>query len=307
MPIDKLSGNSFSTGAIANSLGYTPANKAGDTFTGNVTVSGNLVVGSGSLVLQTGSQSNNSLALSLADDDTWVEQRKPDGNTVGRAGFNGYGANNAYYTDFDLYLRSISDTGLVRRMYINGATSATPNVEFSNVNTILRGGYRVWDAGIASGTVLQAQSAIKTDTQSSAAAGDTAISGLSVSITPRFASSKILIMYSVNYDSTRGNSGGGFRIFRNGSHLTGASGASAGNRYTVNADFGANYNADQSGMHRSGQMLDSPNTTSTLTYALYVYQDSSSYTTYINRARTDGNEGDDGRFASTITVLEIAG
>ena len=37
MALDKLGGNSFSTGAIANSLGYTPANKAGDTFTGTVT------------------------------------------------------------------------------------------------------------------------------------------------------------------------------------------------------------------------------------------------------------------------------
>ncbi len=37
MPIDKLSGNSFATGAISSSLGFTPANKAGDTFTGTVT------------------------------------------------------------------------------------------------------------------------------------------------------------------------------------------------------------------------------------------------------------------------------
>ena len=40
MALDKLGGNSFSTGAIANSLGYTPANKAGDTFTGAVSIAG---------------------------------------------------------------------------------------------------------------------------------------------------------------------------------------------------------------------------------------------------------------------------
>lgn len=44
MPIDKLSGNSFATGAVANSLGYTPANKAGDTFTGNVVFSANATI-----------------------------------------------------------------------------------------------------------------------------------------------------------------------------------------------------------------------------------------------------------------------
>jgi hypothetical protein len=37
VPIDKLSANAFATGAVANSLGFTPANKAGDTFTGTVT------------------------------------------------------------------------------------------------------------------------------------------------------------------------------------------------------------------------------------------------------------------------------
>jgi len=36
VPIDKLSANAFATGAVANSLGYTPANKAGDTFSGAV-------------------------------------------------------------------------------------------------------------------------------------------------------------------------------------------------------------------------------------------------------------------------------
>lgn len=44
MAIDKLSANAFATGAIANSLGYTPANKAGDTFTGNVVFSANATI-----------------------------------------------------------------------------------------------------------------------------------------------------------------------------------------------------------------------------------------------------------------------
>jgi hypothetical protein len=44
VPIDKLSANAFATGAVANSLGYTPANKAGDTFTGNVVFSANATV-----------------------------------------------------------------------------------------------------------------------------------------------------------------------------------------------------------------------------------------------------------------------
>lgn len=320
------------TTAVTDKLGYTPANKAGDTFTGavtisntlaagntnitgvttissNATVSGNVTVGGGSLQLLTGSQSNNTLALSLAADDTWIEQQKPDGTPVGRVGFNGYGANTALYADFDLYTRTVSDAGLVRRFYINGSTSASPNVEFVNVNMITRSGNRVWDAGYAPGTVLQAVQGLKTDTWTGTASFGTytAITGLSASITPKSTSSRILIMTTINYDNNRGNSGGGFVIFRNGSLLSGAVGQAQSSQYAVFGDFGANANADQSGMSRSFQVIDSPSTTSTLTYDIRITQDSTSYTTYVNRARADVNQNDDGRFASSIILLEIAG
>jgi hypothetical protein len=160
---------------------------------------------------------------------------------------------------------------------------------------------------LLAGSIIKVVQTIKTDPFSSSNTGDTAITGLSASITPSSTSSKILVMYSINYDSTRGNSGGGFRIYRNGSHLSSASGNAAGGRYTVTGDFGANANADQSGMHRSFTYLDSPSSTSALTYQIYVNQDGSSWTTHINRARADGDQADDGRFSSTITLMEVAG
>ena len=158
----------------------------------------------------------------------------------------------------------------------------------------------------STGSILQVVQTAKTDTFTSAVTGDVAITGLSASITPSSTSSKILVMYSINYDNNRGNSGGGFRIYRNGSHLTAASAAVAGNRYTVTGDFGANANADQSGMHRSFTYLDSPGSTSSLTYQIYNNQDSSSYTTYINRSRADADQADDGRMSSTITLMEVS-
>ena len=156
------------------------------------------------------------------------------------------------------------------------------------------------------GSILQVVSTIKTDTFTTSSSGNTAITGLSASITPSSTSNKILVMYSINYDSNRGNSGGGFRIFRDGSHITASSGAAAGNRYTVSGDFGSNNDPDQSGMHRSFTYLYSPGSISSLTYQIYTYQDST-FTTYINRARADADQGDDGRYASTITLMEVAG
>ena len=157
-------------------------------------------------------------------------------------------------------------------------------------------------------SILQTVQAVKTDTWTGTASYNTytAITGLSATITPKSTSSKILIMTTINYDNNRGNSGGGFVIFRNGSMLTGAAGVPGSNQYSVFADFGANANADQSGMSRSFQIIDSPNTTSALTYDIRITQDSTSYTTYVNRARADAAQNDDGRFASSIILLEIS-
>lgn len=160
------------------------------------------------------------------------------------------------------------------------------------------------------GTYLQMVSTTKTDTFAASNSGWTAITGLSLSITPSSSSSKVLLSFHINYDSTRSNSGGGFALARNGTIIDGSIGAAAGGRYRVSMDFGANANADQSGMHRSFMYLDSPGTTSAITYQVYQYQDTAAYTTYINRARYDDSGGaqtDDGRFASTITAIEISG
>lgn len=164
-------------------------------------------------------------------------------------------------------------------------------------------------AGVVRQTILQVISTVKTDAFVGTAPDIntyTAITGLSATITPTSTSSRILIMTTINYDSTRSNSGGGFAIFRNGSRLDSFIGVSNGIQYRVFGDFGANANADQSGMSRSFQAVDSPNTTSTLTYDIRFTQDSSGFTTYINRARTDAQNNDDGRFASSIVLMEIA-
>ena len=329
MPIDKLSANAFATGAIANSLGYTPANKAGDTFTGAVgigTASMSSYAPTGSLVAIANTTTGSITNLSIINNPNTTYQGAGLllGSTSAAANvgakylyhtqFNNGGGTNANSYSFNISQRKTDGTYIANIYNVdyqnNLHTWYAPNTgsqifQIDSSGNLINGSGRIIVR--PSGSILQVVSTIKTDTFGSAASGDTAITGLSVSITPTSTSSRIFVIYSINYDSTRSNSGGGFRIYRNGSHLTGASGASAGNRYTVNADFGANANADQSGMHRTGQVVDNPATTSALTYAVYVNQDSSSFSTYINRARTDGNETDDPRMASTITVFEIAG
>lgn len=205
--------------------------------------------------------------------------------------------NNIYFADALAF--AMTGTGERARIDSSG------NLQLSTANTSIlnSSGRKILNQ---TGGILQVVQTIKTDTFTSSSTSPTAITGLSASITPSSTSSRILVMYSVNYDSNRGNSGGGFRIYRDGSHITAASGAAAGSRYTVTGDFGSNNDADQSGMHRSFTYIDSPSSTSSLTYQIYIVQDST-FTTYINRSRADADQGDDPRMSSTITLMEISG
>lgn len=154
--------------------------------------------------------------------------------------------------------------------------------------------------------IVQVIQTVKTDTWStSGSTGTFAITGMSASITPKATSSKVLVIFSVNCDNQKDNSQGGFRIYRNGAHLSASSGVGSGNRYVVNTDIGANANRDQSGMNKNFFYLDSPNTTSARTYALYLYKVTNDKMT-VNMGQTDANQSDDPRMVSTVTLMEVA-
>ena len=104
-------------------------------------------------------------------------------------------------------------------------------------------------------------------------------------------------------------SGGGestrLHILRGGSVIPEARGDAAGDRQR-----------DLGGMAQSGDgrvaptlsytYLDSPNSTSALTYAVGVGV-TSNETVYVNRGNSDADQITRSRMASTITVMEIAG
>ena len=160
----------------------------------------------------------------------------------------------------------------------------------------------------SSGGIIQVKSATKTDTQSISGAGSSAdITGLSVSITPTRADSKILVMYSVNAGATEGGYNGALNLFRDSTQIY--LGDAASNRARVsnlisisNTGGGTDYNM----VHLSGHHLDSPSTTSATTYKLQL-KNLSSESLYINQSKNDGDQTYIARTASSITVMEISG
>ena len=154
--------------------------------------------------------------------------------------------------------------------------------------------------GFGGGKILQVISDTKTDTQSFQSQSFSTISGLSVSITPSSASNKVLVHYSVSVSC---NNYGMFNLRRAGTEIL--RGDADGNRTRCTFESGV---MNQYEMQIcSGTFLDSPSSTSALTYDIQcATPDSSSSELFINRYKTDNNSSYVGRATSTITVMEVA-
>jgi hypothetical protein len=157
---------------------------------------------------------------------------------------------------------------------------------------------------IGAGGILQVVSTVKTDTFTTASGSYVDVTGLSVSITPTSASSKILVLFQINGSQEVGSGRASLKLLR-GSTVINA-GDVAGSRTPALGGFSS---IDQSvpSTPVSGSFLDSPATTSSTTYKIQVAMNAGSGTAYINRTMQDADLADQIRMASTITVMEIAG
>ena len=155
-------------------------------------------------------------------------------------------------------------------------------------------------ASLGAGTVLQVVQAVTTDVFSASVArgASTAATGLSVTITPRATSSRILVLFTVVIGL--GNSQPTYLTLMRSASASDYRGDAAGTRQRVSSV------AEQG--EASGSYLDSPNTTSATTYSLDIsHGNTSTSTVYVNRLIGYSDNTEVGTFASSITVMEIAG
>ena len=162
------------------------------------------------------------------------------------------------------------------------------------------------DSAMASGSVIQVVSATKTNTQSVSGNSTADITGLSVSITPSSTSNKILISYSVVCGIDEGGHSAGIDLFRDSTQIY--LGDAASNRVRTsnyisisNTGGGTDYNM----VNASGQHLDSPSSTSAITYKLRANVVGSG-TFYVGRSKNDGDVAYIARTPCSITVMEVA-
>lgn len=160
-------------------------------------------------------------------------------------------------------------------------------------------------AAPSGGKVAQVLSTIKTDTFSTTAASFTTITGLSQAITPSAATSKILIIVSLSAGITNSDSNVGYFAISGGNTSAYTGDAAGIRKRTVHwvRRPGDSATVAATNMPMTMVYLDSPNTTSAVTYNATAYVNGG--TAYVNRAGVDTDDGSWGRSASTITVMEI--
>lgn len=156
------------------------------------------------------------------------------------------------------------------------------------------------------GKILQVVSTTKTDTSSlsTGAASFSTVTGFTASITPSSASNKILVVGHI-YGSCVGSFAWGTAITRGGTQIAAATGDAAGSRTRLTS-FNYVAGSDTVGPN-TFMFLDSPASTSALTYGLEVFNYSGiTRTIYINRSINDTDLANFPRSISTLTVMEVA-
>ena len=203
---------------------------------------------------------------------------------------------------------TVGDAVVTESFYVSSVLNAIPATAgsvsdsyiVSMAGSKLTGTQVIPKATLPTGSVLQVVQTTKTDTFSTSSSY-TSVTGLSVSITPTSSTSKILVMVSLGGISAN-NSSFKMGMYRGATPIY--VGDTAGSRTSTSAQgqTSADYAVQSSAWH----YLDSPATTSSTTYQVYLGSNGS-VTVYLNRTARDNNaSGEDARTASSIIAMEIA-
>tara|TARA_Y100000114_G_scaffold57327_1_gene52476 strand:+ start:709 stop:1263 length:555 start_codon:yes stop_codon:yes gene_type:complete len=152
------------------------------------------------------------------------------------------------------------------------------------------------------GKVLQVVSASKNDDFQTSSTSYVDVTGLTVDITPASTSNKVLVTALIGRIVTANDSGTGVQLDRGGSSLYDLDQGNMSDAFATGGGGGMSNN-DRKNDNGFIQYLDSPSSTSSLTYKIRMKNTSSGNTGYLNQWGLNGDQG----CVSSITVMEIAG
>jgi len=207
-------------------------------------------------------------------------------------------------------LLQTADASGILALQTAGTTALTINTSQNATfaGTLTTAAKGIAAASLPAGSVLQVVQTTKTDTFSTAAGtgSPATITGLSASITPSSTSSKVLVLVNFGQISADGDSNFGIFMFRNGTKID--AGDAASNRAVGSIAGGlANSGGTWRGFSGSIMFLDSPASTSVVTYTFSLGGNGSPSTIYLNRdGRNNDIANDSTRTPITVILMEIA-
>ena len=156
------------------------------------------------------------------------------------------------------------------------------------------------------GGIIQVVSAEKTDTASySGTSQFHTVDGLTLNITPTSTSSKIFVCFNMNIGCNSTGSGMGGKIFRSSDNQNIFRADTSSNRTrSYLAQFTAHSNTTNTCRFVSPSFLDSPATTSQVSYVFQVYV--STQTVFINRSAEDLDSANNARGCCFAYAMEVS-
>ena len=226
----------------------------------------------------------------IADDAITTAKMAPDAITAAEIADDVI--NSEHYAAASIDNEHLADDAVgVAELSATGTASST---------TFLRGD-NAW-AAAGGGKILQVVTTTKSDTFTTTNTSMTDITGLTVNITPAATSSKILVFSAVNGSQDVGANRTYLRLMRDSTAIF--VGDAASNRLRGSGSLSAHH-ATIGSPTVASCYVDSPSSTSSVTYKWQVVCAAGAGTAFINRTDADGDETGQMRTASTITVMEI--
>jgi hypothetical protein len=196
-------------------------------------------------------------------------------------------------------------TSIIKVDTLQKANGATPTAADLGINT--------------TGTVLQVKQNIY-DTAAAISASYVGgngysmngwvFTGVSLAFTPTSSSSRIILNSTINFATTNHGERISFKIVRDTGSInpvTGMGAIDGSRRMCHSSSLYFNYGSDEHTDEISMYTYDEPSTTNTVTYKVYVNQNSSSAATiFINRPDNNGNAFYIPKTISTLTGFEVA-
>lgn len=210
---------------------------------------------------------------------------------------------NVFAADADLIVNGKVGVGTATptsKMTVNGTIESTSGgIKFPDGTT------QTTAAGSSSGKILQVLNITKTDPFNTNSGSYVSITGLSTTITPSSVNSKILITSNVSIGSDTSTANVRLQLLRGTTPICIGDADGPRERATISLRVPSDGQFTYAGIYiGSVSCLDSPNTTSPVTYSWQIKTNAG--WAHINMGGVDPSNSDGQRVTSQITLMEVA-